>query len=357
MLIRCRLRAFLLILTAPAAFAQRFEEDVRACSVIEDPTERVTCYDGVAGRIAPRAAGPVAQEAGEVAPEQIGTGPARQVTSEFNQNRAPSTEDAGSRITRYWELENEAQRGRFVMLPHRPNYILPATYNFDPNEVPFIGSDFELEQVEAKFQISFKFKLWQDIVNGKGDLWFAYTQQSYWQVYNSDSAPFRETNYEPSLFFTYPVDVPLFGLRARMVSLGFDHQSNGRGEPLSRSWNRIVAGALLERGNFATAIRAWYRVPEDDEDDDNPDIEDYLGNADIVLSYKVGRNEWSTTLKNNFDFDDNRSGVELAWSFGLPFTRNVSGYVQYYYGYGESLLDYDARVNRVGIGFLVSDWF
>lgn len=347
----------------PSAAQAAIEDDLRACSGIAAPLERVACYDVVAKGVG------VAEtvQSGEVQPNSaegaaaVASGPTRNVTSSFGTKTSEVDEDASSRIVRYWELEEEAQRGRFVMLPHRPNYVLPATYNSKPNDDPFgpsaTSTNFELEQLEAKFQLSFKFKLWQDILNDKGDLWFSYTQQSFWQVYNQESAPFRETNYEPSLFLTYPINVNVFGLKARMLSLGFDHQSNGRGEPLSRSWNRIVASAVLEKGNLAAVVRAWYRIPEDPEDDDNPDIQDYLGYGDVVLSYRKDRNEWSATLKNSFDFDKNRSGVELAWSFGLPFTPNLSGYVQYYYGYGESLLDYNATVNRIGVGFLISDWF
>jgi phospholipase A1 len=46
---------------------------------------------------------------------------------------------------------------------------------------------------------------------------------------------------------------------------------------LSRSWNRVYANLVFERGHFYFALKSWLRIQENNEDDDNPDIEDYLG--------------------------------------------------------------------------------
>ena len=82
---------------------------------------------------------------------------------------------------------------------------------------------------------------------------------------------------------------------------------------------------------------------------------DYLGYGEIWALLLLERNTASgIMLRNNLDFYANRGAVQLEWSF--PLINQVSGYLQYFNGYGESLLDYNHRVNRVGIGFILTDW-
>jgi phospholipase A1 len=247
---------------------------------------------------------------------------------------------------------------------HRPCYILPFSFNFDPNVAPieeaFPGR--KVQKSEATFQLSFKTKLWEDIGEKNVDLWLGYTQRSFWQVYNVDqSSPFRETNYEPELLLNLPMDLNVLGMTLRTINFGINHQSNGRAEPLSRSWNRIVANFGFERKNlFSThdslvvELKSWYRIPEDTESDDNPDIEDYLGYGEIRTSYFWKKHRYSLMVRNNLDDDENRGAMQLDWSF--PLNNRISGYFQYYLGYGESLLDYNHCVNRLGLGFILTEW-
>ena len=59
-------------------------------------------------------------------------------------------------------------------------------------------------------------------------------------------------------------------------------------------------------------------------------------------------------LRNNLRAHDNRGAVELGWS--IPITNNVKGYVTYFNGYGESLVDYNESANRIGFGVMLNDW-
>ncbi|MEJ2638638.1 MAG: phospholipase A [Desulfosarcinaceae bacterium] len=258
------------------------------------------------------------------------------------------------------EAEDKGDDNPFAIIAHRPNYIL-YSYNYTPNTDPFNEEQAQIENTEIKFQISLKYKVIESIFPDNGDLYVAYTNQSYWQAFNDDlSSPFREINHEPEFWFQFRPDLKRGGLEFSAVSLGFSHQSNGRGGSLSRSWNRVYLSLDFKRGNLAVSLKPWYRLPEheksdpaDPHGDDNPDIETYMGNGELTLAYHVNGNTFSAIWRNNLRRRIH-GAIQLAWSF--PLLRRLKGYVQYFNGYGESLIDYDAYSNRIGVGFLLTDW-
>jgi len=252
-------------------------------------------------------------------------------------------------------IQKDADRETFTLTARRPNYI---TYSYlsSPNQEPyeFTGDADELDNSEMKFQLSFQTKLWDNMGDQQADLWFSYTQVAYWQLFNGEiSAPFRETNYEPEVFASFLTSYDFLGLTGRVVNLGLSHQSNGRAEPLSRSWNRIYAEFIFERDDFALSFKPWYRIEEDDDDDDNPDIEDFMGTYEIRAYQKWGNQLFSAMARNVFD-SEHRYNLELEWSF--PIKRRLRGLVQWYNGYGENMIDYDHKNHRLAIGIMMSDW-
>ncbi len=260
----------------------------------------------------------------------------------------------------------KAETGRWSITPHFPTYIMPYSYNFDGvNTAPFeeaFGEGIQdqdpedLKDSEAKFQISFKIPLWPNMFDSKSHLFFGYTQLSAWQIYTDTvSAPFRDNNYQPELIWALEMNRKLGPLEWEFFTVSLNHQSNGRAEPLSRSWNRIIFNFLASNGNWLFHLRPWYRIPEDDEDDNNPDIEDYVGYGELWTYYKFRRHTFGMMLMNNFDFDDNKTTVQLDWSF--PIHSKLQGYVQYYNGYKETLIDYDYRNQKLGVGVMLTNIF
>ena len=324
-----------LLVAAPAEGLSDNSQEIPECAKIEEAEKRLDCYDTLAGR----------KSKETPPPEQAAKKPQPEEMKKF------------SYFSQLWELEPENRRGKYYISPHRSNYILPYTYNSSPNYDAVRAADpgADLKYEEVTFQLSLKVKVWEDIFSQKADLWVAYTQRSFWQFYNfEDSSPFRETDYEPELLLNLRTDYRILGLRGRFINVGFNHQSNGQSEPLSRSWNRIVANAGFERGNFSLLLKGWYRIPESAADDDNPNMEDYLGYGEVWAYYFWKGNRFGIMLRNNLDHHTNRGAVQLEWSF--PILERIGGYLQYFNGYGESLLDYNHRVNRIGIGFILKDW-
>ncbi len=278
----------------------------------------------------------------------------------------PATgEAADSLVIERLEREREAQDNRSVLLAHRRNYVLPLSYAANPNDDVFEAgsSDFgeDLDKLEIQFQLSLKAAVAEALLTEQDALFVGFTVKSFWQAYNRDiSAPFRETNYEPELFWVTPVPWKILGGDATLFALGLSHQSNGRSQLFSRSWDRLYASVIWERWRFVFHFKTWYRIPEDEKDDpldadgdDNPDIEDFMGNFEFNVAYRKHDHEVSVMLRNNLDRDDNRGALQVDWTF--PLQKRFRGYVQFFNGYGESLIDYDASIERIGVGILLSD--
>ncbi len=266
---------------------------------------------------------------------------------------AESTEGL-SPLDRRIKIENETRFKPFVLTPHKPNYVLPYTYNKYPNQAPFdSNTDGTLKNEEIKFQFSLKFPIADELFGEQGTFFFGYTNVSYWQAYNSSaSSPFRETNHEPELFLTVPNDWKILGFTNKINILGISHQSNGRSGSQSRSWNRVYMDLVFERGNFYFSFKPWIRINET-RDDDNPDIEHYMGHGELRAVYATGKHTASLMLRNNIK-SENRGAVELNYSY--PMSRRAKYFLQFFDGYGESLIDYNARVRRIGIGIALTDW-
>jgi len=222
------------------------------------------------------------------------------------------------------------------------NYLLPVTY---AKTIPDDGR----KSVETKFQISLAKPLFYDVFGLRESLVAAYTQTSWWQI-TKKSSPFRETNYQPEIFLNFASPKYLEKIGIQNLKFGLLHESNGRDGSKSRSWNRAYVQSDFVYGNFSVSPRVWSVIGEKN---DNKEILNYIGHGDVRLSYNLNDHIFSLMLRNNLHFDKtNKGAAELSYMFPI-FSTGVYGYLQYFTGYGESLIDYDRHTDKVGLGFVI----
>jgi phospholipase A1 len=277
-----------------------------------------------------------------------------------------SEKDSGLKIkTREYFLQRQKEekavsKSIYSLLSHKPFYFMPVTYTFNTLENETYPSLGKTDSVEAKFQFSFKIDVIESFFKDHMQLSFAYTNLSYWQVYNKqNSAAFRETNHEPDLFISYfPETVDSINNKW-ILSLGVVHESNGQNVETSRSWNRVYVQGHFILKYVVLNLKVWQRIkegakstPEDPEGDDNPDIVDFMGRFQGTISSKVGASTLSLSFRNNLK-SRNKGALEFSWSF--PLKDRIRGYFQYFDGYGESLIDYDRSIRRIGLGISIGD--
>lgn len=243
----------------------------------------------------------------------------------------------------------------FGLLPYEKNFLIPFAYttkNYEQKDpIAYPGYEQFDKNIEAEFQISLKKDISYNLFGLNEIISLGYTQEVWWQFY-SDSAPFRETNYRPEVWLTLPIqdkEFSEFGFKA--VKIGFWHESNGMGAPLSRSWNQIYLESFFYSRNLMTSLRVWVA----DAGDDNKDITSYLGYGHLKLNYFLKKHQFDLTWRNNLRFNgENRGSIEVEWSYPTGNSKNNFWYLKLFNGYGASLVDYNNHQNRIGFGFLFS---
>lgn len=358
------------------------------CTALTDNPSRLACFDRWAARQASAssltvevpaqttAAPPGGATVAETKATDAGTGTALVTAIEEDLTERPCSDPQSSPLSRFWELEPASDCGTFGIRGYRPlslSWIDSNSVNKAPSS-PTAGhtvtTPVNYSTSETRIQLSVRTKIARGLLTDgdaplRDSLWFGYTQQSYWQLFNGAiSRPFRSTDHEPELTYIFPVDTPLqHGWRLRYAGLSLNHQSNGQSLPLSRSWNRIILMAGMEKDDrYVLTARAWARVPEKGANDDNPDIGDYVGRAELAASWNVDRtNTLAVTLRHALR-STARGSVRLEWLRTIGSARangepsRLRFHTQLFSGYGDSLLDYNRRRTVLSVGLSLVDF-
>lgn len=277
----------------------------------------------------------------------------------------------GEELDKYevYEIEDtEAKKGMqkwlkrdFGLLPHKVNYLLPYAYREGAYE-SYVPTD-EYRNIEAELQVSLKLYLGTGLLGLNESYYLAYSHQAFWQIYAA-SSPFRETNYNPEGFVEFPVldKDSIFNMKS--VKLGLAHSSNGQGSNenvvysspgvnpgnRSRSLNYMYSELAFQHDTLLTEFRIITPFPGTADDNDNPDIMDYLGYTSVKLNYFIGKHMF--TLMGRGNITTGYGAVESTYSY--PLIDDAYFFIKIFSGYGESLIDYDNEVTKFSIGFSFS---
>lgn len=282
-------------------------------------------------------------------------------------------------LSRFWELQRATDCDTFALRGYRPTTLAVVTsdsVNTQPSS-PAPGHTALTAQpysrTETKIQLSVRTKVAKGLLTSNTDpdadhdsLWFAYSQQSYWQLFNGPiSRPFRSTDHEPEVIYIYPHQLQLpGGWNYRLSGMGVVHQSNGQSLPLSRSWNRVyLTGAaekiLGQNSSLSLQGRLWNRLRESSGTDDNPGIEDFIGRAELLGSWQINQaNTLGVTLRHSLR-SQARGSARIDWMMAPKASPNYTGlryHVQLFNGYGDSLIDYNRKRTVLSVGLSLLDW-
>lgn len=237
--------------------------------------------------------------------------------------------------------------------PYKPIYVLTTFF------LNNAGEDQGYQNQELHIQYSFKKHLFRS-------LYFAYSHKSFWQLYDKkNSRSFRENNYNPEIFLEFNDIWKIAYLRIGLL----EHESNGEKQRFeenaipvnnSRTWNRFyLYGQQPLFDLFKLGIKLWLVTDREDSDfgsfyDDNRDIQQYMGNGEIYLNRHFSALSISIMLrrgwKNKTETIRLESRLPLHQLIGTEDT-GIDIYFQAFSGYGDSLIDYNRKVDRFSIGF------
>lgn len=354
----------------------------RQCAAQTDGAQRLACFDQWAASQPDKAAASPAQAGPATAARDPAATAATLASStemlaavEPNRANGGCRDSAYTEMSRFWELEAGTDCGTFSFRGYRPvsiSVVTASSVNDQPssgnpnNSVPY-ATDYQKQ--EMRIQLSIRTKLAQNLLtspdsNLRDSLWLGYTQQSYWQLFNSGlSRPFRNTDHEPEVFYVYPTTAKLpFGWRWRYSGVGIVHQSNGQSDPLSRSWNRYYLMTGLELDNrWQVQAKLWKRISERAENDNNPDIQNYVGRGELKIGWNVNRDNWLGLTARGSLNGSGKGSARLEWMRTLGEgwmggKSNLRLHAQLFSGYGDTLLDYNYKRTMFSLGFSLLDF-
>lgn len=240
--------------------------------------------------------------------------------------------------------------------PHKPIFGVSTWFLNDG------GNDKGYRNEEIIAQLSFKKHIFDAF-------YFGYSQKMFWQIFDDNrSRPIRETNYNPEFFLDYKSQLNLDLLRVGV----WEHESNGEQEAhdeegksfnKSRTWNRYYLHIFKASsdGFLGANLKIWGLYDRKSNKkgsfyDDNKDIQHYLGMGE--LSFFIGNKNPRISGMLRRGWGAGTETIQLTARYPIyellgKKDNGVDLFTYFFSGYGESLIDYNEKSCRIGIGFSI----
>lgn len=205
---------------------------------------------------------------------------------------------------------------------------------------------------DVMFQLSVRQRLTKSSLPFQSFLFLTYTQKSFWDIY-AESAPFRDTNYNPSIGVGRYViqNNKLVGA----AFFQFEHESNGRENEYSRSWNSIsFSGKYFFNTRLSFSYKIWLPIVDGKN---NRNLTDYRGFFISGIDFMSRDKKWWVSA----DFNPRKGWGNANTTFNIAYKisnrHNQYLYGRFYNGRGDSLLDYKEYDLNFRIGMCIKPDF
>lgn len=202
------------------------------------------------------------------------------------------------------------------------------------------------ESADAIFQLSIRHRITKSHLPFNSFAYITFTQKAFWDIYKK-SSPFRDLNYNPGIGFGKYIirNNKLVGA----VFAQIEHESNGKDEEDSRSWNFMsIAYKYFFNPRFSTHTKVWIPL---EISSDNSHLLRYRGFGTFSINYLSRNNKWWSTAEINPRRGWGNVNTTLSVAYKIHKSDNQYLYARFFNGKGDSLLNYeDYSINfRVGI--------
>lgn len=209
---------------------------------------------------------------------------------------------------------------------------------------------------QTKFQLSLKADLLYPFNTG---MYFGYTQTTWWQVY--DGADTMSANYQPEVFYRLDSknnifnNVDLKAIDFIQVS-PFNHCSTGIEGEDHRSINIYYGQIQMSTDSFFSVGFNLKGFGYYSKNKNNKDIEKFKGyyENDVFIKLNTSTNNLSygeLHFKHGGTLSKGWFCIE-AQSIILSSKIQPRLFIQYFYGYGENMVNYDTKERSVYAGLL-----